>query len=212
VKIYSILIAIIILLTLSLSACQPESGGTIIMTPTTPTLTPIPTAPTPTIPASARLIPTADWLSENQTQEAPDDIVITPGGFAYRANVHEVGVPDKWWSIWPTETVLSIGSDTLRVSFRSYIETKAGEIRNNLIEVSTDNIFTNSRLILYSISRPEGIRLGICDEGGRPGLLQKVIAIDVSPDIPIGEHTFKIGIEYNNKYYGMLSCTINVIE
>ncbi len=35
------------------------------------------------------LIPTINTDSQQSEQEAPDDIVFTPGGSAYRANVHQ---------------------------------------------------------------------------------------------------------------------------
>jgi hypothetical protein len=37
-------------------------------------------------------IPFKDWGISQGSQEAPDDLVITPGGYAYHANVHQQGV------------------------------------------------------------------------------------------------------------------------
>jgi hypothetical protein len=51
-------------------------------------------------------------------EEASDDIMPTPGGGTYRANVHQQGVDNPWPSIESTDVVLDSGSDTLNVSYR----------------------------------------------------------------------------------------------
>ncbi|GAI32617.1 unnamed protein product, partial [marine sediment metagenome] len=55
-------------------------------------------------------IPIEDWsLPAVGIEEVPDDIVSTPGGIAYRANVHQQGVENPWPPIESSEVVLKSG-------------------------------------------------------------------------------------------------------
>ncbi len=47
------------------------------------------------------------------TTQSPDDIVITPGGTAYRANVQQAGMANPWPPIQTVEVQLGSGSDSL---------------------------------------------------------------------------------------------------
>jgi len=69
---------------------------------------------------------------------ANDDIVYPPGGFTYRANVHQQGEPD-WPPIQQTEVTLDALSGTVDIQYRDYIETEAGETRNNIIFLNGQN-------------------------------------------------------------------------
>jgi hypothetical protein len=146
-------------------------------------------------------------------EEAPDDIVPTPGGLAYRANVHHQGVENPWPPIESTEVVLGSSSDTLNISYRDYIETEAGETRNNIIYIRKEGWLFDSRLRLYSVVVPSGI--GLTDGGrgvGLPGATGAVLVIEVDPDVAPGQYDFEIGIELNGKDYGTIPCTIEVLE
>ena len=70
--------------------------------------------------------------SSEEIEGAPDDIVFTPSGLAYRANVHAAGKKNPWPDIESKKVVLGEGLETARVSYRDCIEIKAGETRNNL--------------------------------------------------------------------------------
>ena len=146
-------------------------------------------------------------------EEAPDDIVPTPGALAYRANVHQQGVENPWPPIESTEVVLGSGADALNISYRDYIETLAGETRNNIIHVWKEGGLFDSRLRLYSVAVPDGI--GLTDGGrgvGLPGATGAVLVIEVGPDVAPGQYAFEIGIELNGKDYGTIPCTIEVLE
>jgi len=207
-----IILGIVVLL-LSFSACTTAGQNTITISSTTA----IPSGnydgdvimvPLTPIPAS-----TPVGFSGNQTQEAYDDIVPTPGGFAYRANVHQQGVPDKWPPVQTTTEKLNNTNGTISLTFRSEIETKAGEIRYNLFEVSKlGDPFAASTLILYSGPLPDGIDLVDYGGGGRPGVAQAVFAIYISPDISPGQYSFYIGVNFNGVYYGTVPCTLTVIQ
>jgi hypothetical protein len=168
--------------------------------PTFPTLT------TPTTPIPYGSLPSSTSI------EASDDIVFTPGGVAYRANVFD-GSPHSWPSIQSENATLGSGSDTLTVTYRPPIETKVGENRNNIIDVyKTDTHLVDNKLELYSVGVPDGIVLINGGGGGLMGELRVVLAIEVNADVAPGQYTFKIGIEIDGKDYGTIPCTINVIE
>jgi len=149
-------------------------------------------------------------LPSPTSTEAPDDIVITPGGSAYRANVHQQGVPDKW----PPVQTIDVTLNDFNIEYRASIETKAGEIRNNIIFIwGKVNPFSfDSELTLYSSDVPDGIVISDADGGGRPGILLGVLAIKVNPDVPAGQYSFKIGIVIDSKDYGTIPCIIKVVK
>jgi hypothetical protein len=79
-----------------------------------------------------------EMLSSLTGPEAPDDIVPTLGGPAYRANVHQQGVENPWPPINTTKVTISSSfeADTVHIRYRDYIETKAGEPRYNIVLIS----------------------------------------------------------------------------
>lgn len=143
--------------------------------------------------------------------EAPDDIVPTPGGYAYRANVHQMGEPDKWPPIQSANVTLGSGSEALNVNYRDYIETKAGETRNNIIFLWKERGLFDEKLELYSVDVVEGIRLTNEGGGGRPGILLNVLVVEISPEVAAGQYIFQIGIKVDGKDYGTIPCAVNVI-
>lgn len=154
-------------------------------------------------------IPNKGFLPQPIETEAPDDIVHTPGGDAYRANVHQMGVPDKWPSI---QSVYVTPGD-INIHYRSSIETKAGEIRNNIISVyNNEGQFIDNDLSLYSVAVPDGISLTDIGGGGRPGMLLTVLAIEISLGVTSGQYSFQIGIQIDGEDYGTIPCTVQVIE
>jgi len=158
-------------------------------------------------------IPTADMYSQQPEQEAPDDIVSVPGaGGAYRANVHQEDVENPWPPVETIETVLGSSTDNVTVWYREYIETKAGERRNNIINVRKEGGLFENRLSLYSMDVPDGIELECDRQVGLPGTLGRVLVIEIAPDVAPGEYAFEIGIEVDGKDYGTVSRDIEVIK
>jgi len=151
-------------------------------------------------------------MSPPTGKEAPDDIVPTPGGGAYRANVHQQGVENPWPPITSTETVLGAGPDALTVSYRDRIETDAGQIHNNIVNVRREGGLFDSRLALYSVGVPAGINLFSGGGVGLPGTLGRVVVIETEPDVVPGAYSFEIGIEVDGHDYGTVPCTLVVIE
>jgi len=147
-------------------------------------------------------------LPSNTVTEAPDDIVHTPGGDAYRANVNGSGPGE----LIPDIQTVNVTLKDLNINYRSNIETKAGETRNNILFIWKEDGIFNNELVLYSVTVPEGIRLSDVGGAGRPGILLTVLAIAISEDVTPGQYTFQIGIEINGEDYGTIPCTVSVIE
>jgi len=160
--------------------------------------TPIPTAtPEPPPYPSARPGP-----------ERPDDIVPTPGGPQYRANVHQEGVENPWPPIQTEEGVLA---DTVHVTYRANIETKAGKGRNNIVYVRIPGKDIRS-INLEAINTPVGIEVKRGIKWHGPRTIVQVLVIEISQDVEPGQYTFEIGVEIDAKDYGTVPCTIKVIE
>jgi hypothetical protein len=185
-----------------LPACQSGSQVTTLLT-SPPTTSATPSSPSTPIP-SGTLPPTS-------TVQSPDDIVFTPGGVAYRANVHQEGVPDKWPSIPLQSNTLGSGSDNLTVTYRPPITTKAGTTRNDIIDVyKTGTFLINNVLELYSVGVQDGIKLYIGSGGGLMGELRVVVVIDVGSGVATGQYTFQIGVILDGKDYGTVPCKVTV--
>lgn len=149
-----------------------------------------------------------------QGEEAADDIVPAPGmGPAYRANVHQAGVENPWPPIETTKVTIasSFEADTVYVRYRDYIETGVGESRNNAIFISMGNRAVGNPN-LYTVNLPAGIEV---TEGTRwhgPGPVSALLVMDISPDVRPRQYDFGIGIEIDGKSYGIIPCTIEVLN
>jgi hypothetical protein len=140
--------------------------------------------------------------------ERPDDIVQTPGGLAYVANVHREGIENAWPPIQTEEEVLD--SD-LRVIYRAYIETEAGEARNNIINVITPGKDARS-INLHTSNVPMGIEVKNSIDWHGPGTIAKVLVIEISKNIQPAQYSFELGVEIDGKDYGKVPCIIKVLE
>lgn len=140
--------------------------------------------------------------------ERPDDIVPTPGGLVYRANFHQEGVENPWPPIQTSEEVLD--SD-VHVTYRAYIETDAGEARNNIISVRIPGKDIQS-INLEAVKAPVGVEVkdGIRWQG--PGTIAQVLVIEISQDVQPGEYTFQISVEIYRRNYGEIPCAIEVLQ
>jgi|WetSurMetagenome_2_1015567.scaffolds.fasta_scaffold22157_2 hypothetical protein len=146
---------------------------------------------------------------------APDDIVNTPGAAAYRANVHEQGVPDRWLVIETVETRLTAGSEAVFVRSRAEITTKAGEVRNNIITIRKESghfetIINLADVALYTVGAPADLIFYRSSAGGLPGTIAPLLVIVVPPGLPQGRYEFLVGIEIKGNDYGTLPCSIIV--
>jgi hypothetical protein len=177
------LLSIIVLLLMP--ACSPGTENNLNLTPTTP------------VSATA--------------EEAPDDIVYTPGGYAYRANFHQEGVENPWPSIESIKITLDDNDPASYLYYRSYIETKAGETRNNIFRVTTPEWDIQS-LELYIGDVPTGIEIAESERWYGPRAIASVLTIVIAKDTEPGEYTFEIYIKIDGEDYGSVPCTIKVID
>jgi hypothetical protein len=146
---------------------------------------------------------------------AADDIVTPPGGFTYRANVHHQGQPD-WPAIQETEVSLKSFFRTLSIKYRDYIETKAGETRNNIIylEVSGFPPLDPLKVSYQAVNMPEGINAEQDWQtyGGIGGLNEKssktLLKIHIGAQLASGEYTFDIKVAD----FGSIPCTVKVVD
>ena len=146
--------------------------------------------------------------------EAPDDIVFTPGGSAYRANVHEQGVPDKWPEVQTVEARLSANTSAIFVAYRDSITTKGGEVRNNLFNIrQAEGHFldtTPHTVDLFIFGAPPGMTFYQGSAGGLPGTLATLLIIEVPQTLAAGRHSFGIIVLIDGVNYGALGCTVDV--
>jgi hypothetical protein len=149
-------------------------------------------------------------------EQAADDVLPTPGGWAYRANINPDTADNPFPPIDSHNLAIYGHGISIYVTFRDYIETKAGETRNNIFSVGRAgdqavNDPVSGVLRLYLLDTPQGITLTQDVGGGRPGLLQAVLMIDIAADVAPGLHNLRVGIEIDGKDFGSVPFTINVI-
>jgi hypothetical protein len=138
--------------------------------------------------------------------EQADDVVNTPGGPAYRANVHQQGVKDFWPPVEINEVTLG---ENVTVSYRAVINSVAGVARNNIISVRQTGRMGTSNLTLAFSNVPADIKVSQgASGGGLPGTSFQVLTIQLSETILPGNYTFYIDINLNGKDYGKIPCTI----
>ncbi len=151
---------------------------------------------------------------------ANDDIVYPPGGFTYRANVHQEGQPD-WPAIQQTEVALEALSGTIDIQYRDYIETEAGETRNNIVFLSGKNapeLLDSLQIYYRAVEPPDGITVeqGKQMYGGIGGKDKEssrvVLKINIASSVKPGEYPFVILLEYEGKDLGSVPCTVKVLE
>ena len=153
-------------------------------------------------------ITTQDLLPEAGEVEAPDDIVVTPGGITYRANVHSNGEDNPLSRVESTEVEL----DGIYVRYRDHVATKADATRNNIFDVGRDGELWEGNLELYATSIPLGIEFAQSLGGAAPGTLTTVLIIEISADAEPGQYPLEIGLEVDGEDYGTVPCTIEVVE
>jgi hypothetical protein len=195
-----ILMVILLALILATSGC---SSGHVERTPIMPVVT-----------RAHELVPLSmDTLPANIT-ESPDDIVFTPGGETYRANVHEQGVADRWPSVDTVEINMVNRWDSIYTRYRSSIVTKPGEIRNDILIMRKEkSSFLGNQVTveLFTTGAPPGMIFSQANDSGLPGTIAAVLNIRIPQDIQPGFYSFNIDLEIDGLPYGSLPCTIEVI-
>ena len=146
-------------------------------------------------------IPTTN-LPQTTAAPAADDIVGTPGGMAYRGNVHQEGVLDTFAPITTATKELS----NITVRYRASIETKAGENRNNIFQIAlpADRAGKDNALDFYSNGIPEGISVVVARNYSSPSSLEAGLVFTIAPNVTPGNYSFDIGIKLNGRDLGMV--------
>ncbi|HEY98588.1 MAG TPA: hypothetical protein G4O16_10470 [Dehalococcoidia bacterium] len=151
---------------------------------------------------------------------ANDDIVYPPGGPTYRAKVHEMDKPE-WPAVPEVEKTIDALGGTIQCQYREYIETKAGEIRNNILYLFGEDTpgLSDPRDIEYYVEGLHagiGIILGSHGYGGIAGQDKQsskvIFQIDIAPQINPGVYAFNIVLMYEDEVIARFPCTINVKE
>jgi hypothetical protein len=145
--------------------------------------------------------------------QAADDIMLTPGGPAYRANIHQQGVINPWPEVQTVETPLNATGEDIRLNYRDVIETKAGETRNNILWLYGTSI--SAKMGKAVVFTPENLPSGIAtnlEQTVVSPVTKAVMEINISAQISTGEYTFNIRVEIDGKDYGQVPCTIKVIN
>lgn len=201
------------------SACNPSTPTTEqstipIASPTSsPSLSPQPSVTATPVPSQ---VPTTKPTSPPSGVH-PDDIIVMPGfGPAYSATFH----PDWWPPVKETVAEINAFGSGFKIRYRSYIETSAGEDRNNLIIFYSNarNLLDLNKVIYRVHNLPPGIAVvNVGTTFGRvsPGVTETSgvhLIIHTSQDMEPGEYHFDIGLEYDSKEFGVLPCTIRIIE
>jgi hypothetical protein len=149
--------------------------------------------------------------------EAPDDFVPTPGyGPAYRANVLAGEVLNPWPPIQGATVTAGAPSDTVEITYRDYIETEAGQTRNNLflirlLDVDPAIQHDAIEVTLKGVELSSGIT-ATQDWQQRGPYYMTVLKIGISPEVQPGEYIFNISVAINGKDYGTVPCTMVVLE
>ncbi len=141
--------------------------------------------------------------------QLPDDVVITPGGPAYRANVQQQGIGNLWSPIVTSEVGLG---DNVTVSYRASLVTSAGETRKNIIAVRKAGVLDYRPLTLSISNVPASLKVTQGEKGGGlPGTSYQVLIIEIPYQVTPGQYPFDININFDGKDYGKIPCTVKVI-
>jgi hypothetical protein len=156
-------------------------------------------------------IPVADMPNREATY---DDIIFSPGGPIYRANGHQEGEVSTWQPIKSTTIALGNGSNDPQVGYRNYIETKAGEIRYNIIMVWRPNGKTAEKFIIRIDNNLSDIQVrNVGDWNGAPVVpTATILMLEIPQNIQAGDYKLEFIISVDGHYYGKIPCTIHVTD
>lgn len=144
------------------------------------------------------------------TEEAGDDIVSTPGGYAYRANVTQEGVDNLWPTIVTTETIIG-DDDPISVRYRDHIQTLPGETRSNILLINRADISELSLYIVGNLGNDVSVIEGLRYHGFL-SVVTPVLFISFPQNTEAGEYSFDIGFKINGTDYGAIPCTVEIMD
>ncbi len=141
---------------------------------------------------------------------ASDDIVITPAGPAYRGNVNQQGVKNPYLPVQTTVVPLT-GAEDVRLDYRSNIETKAGQTRNNILWLYGTSISAKQgqTVVFAPENLPSGFEALPAQTTVSP-MTKAVLEIHISSAVQAGNYSFQIRTEIDGQDYGTVPCTVDV--
>ncbi len=149
------------------------------------------------------------------TAKQADDYLPTPDGYRYVANINNYNNDEnEWLPIQTVELCLKKPTSSAFIQYRNYIETKAGETRNNILIVNIPRSPANTNYINVVISlmnAHNGIEINNGPMYQEYGLSCIILEFVISTNIDPGEYGIEIGIEIDGEDYGIVPCTIRVI-
>jgi hypothetical protein len=161
-------------------------------------------------------------MPTTQGAEQADDILNTPAGYAYRANVHQQGTADKWPEIIEHEVSLSRAGRIVEVAYRDQIQTGAGQTRNDILALTMPDVTSNSPSLqvpmvvdvtLKSASAGFTMAESQAWHGADPGRrVQVVVKIHVASDLEPNSYPLEFGLMVNGQDFGELRCTFTVLN
>jgi len=137
----------------------------------------------------------------------PDDLVVTPGGYAYRGNVQEQGQVNPWPEVATTQASVLAGT----VTYRADITTNAGQTRNNLVTVSSGTFQSGDHTLELYAAAPAGFALTRGDGAGLPGTMSSVLLIDVAAGTAPGDYSFGLAVVVDGVFGGVLPVAVHVV-
>ena len=199
-------LSLVLGLVLLLSACMPQTPAS---NPSSNTST-TPSSETFNPPPSNVLIP------------HNDDIVNFGGGFGinYNANIHSSFTP-PWPAIVNNSTSIQAFNGTVNITYRGYIETLAGETRNDIIYIdatSASALPDPTQIGFNFTGLPAGITTvagsgsygGIHSENYR--LSKTNVAITIPADVKPGVYNYSIDVNYQGTQFGTIHGVIKVLS
>jgi hypothetical protein len=145
-------------------------------------------------------------------EEDYDDVTTLPGGIVYLANIHHAGRENPWPQVPIHQVVRGGWFGRVDIGYRDYIETEAGETRNNIFYAWGHVGFLGDRLRLHVADIPPGITLSQVLAGPSPGPLTTVLTIEIAPDIAPGRYNLEIALEVQGWSCGTVPCIIEVVD
>ena len=195
---------------LAITACTANTPTiTTFQTTSPPSTSPPTTNPPPTTP-----LPTG--------KGNPDDLIGTPGGWAYRANVIQQGLVISWSPVQTVDAAIGTSANPVTVNYRSQLETQAGQTRNIIFTVVLPNVSPSQpgnpiEAAISSNNLPAGISI-VQDSGpgwhdGDPPLrVEEIVHVQIGGIVKPGNYTFSFIVSVAGVQQGMLPCTVRVLN
>lgn len=154
---------------------------------------------------------------------AADDILFTPGGAAYRANVHG---PDT--EEWPpvAEQTVSLGDQEIQLDYRDYVELGVGDCKGILFTLHTAGTGLEGKDVSYTVgllngdtitSLPEPLAIAEMwsyDDPPHQSSPLTVMMLEVDCRMDHAEE-FELGVQLEAEGIGVIGCvplTVSVVE